>query len=398
MRTIGCIVALLAASSAAAAQDFQAGSRAKGMGGSYTAFEDDPVSIWMNPAGISTQPGQMVVSYQSYIQYEVDQGSPDLQGLPEIGLLSPIIVPSLLGFVFPVGSPEHPMAIGVAFIRPTHLHMTYDSSPQDGIVDLVTDQSFVRFRTAFAIDFRRTAPGDGGLFTHFSFGGGADIGYTEWEQSAVTATTITPTSSDRQTNLGNGFGTLIGIYDNTESFKIDFGAAVNLGFDFHFQVRESENPVFRWPLMFSTGMTFHLFKGMPLRLTVDYQHLSWGQAVEPSAIPGVASFRSTDNFSFGGEYRIALKEDGSLNVYPRIGARLIEHFWPDDRFNLPAQGDKQLFIRTRGASAISSTIGFGLYWTTAEGRTRGIDAAWENSWGVGTADAMTMSFGYTHEY
>jgi len=25
------------------------------MGGSYTAFEDDPVSIWLNPAGISTQ-------------------------------------------------------------------------------------------------------------------------------------------------------------------------------------------------------------------------------------------------------------------------------------------------------------------------------------------------------
>jgi hypothetical protein len=31
------------------------------MGGSYTAFEDDPVSIELNPAGIATQPNQMSI-------------------------------------------------------------------------------------------------------------------------------------------------------------------------------------------------------------------------------------------------------------------------------------------------------------------------------------------------
>jgi hypothetical protein len=42
MRTL---TALLALSAGAWAQDQQVGARAKAMGGSYTAFEDDPVSV-----------------------------------------------------------------------------------------------------------------------------------------------------------------------------------------------------------------------------------------------------------------------------------------------------------------------------------------------------------------
>ncbi len=34
------------------AQDQQMGARTKGMGGSYTAFEDDPVSVFLNPASL----------------------------------------------------------------------------------------------------------------------------------------------------------------------------------------------------------------------------------------------------------------------------------------------------------------------------------------------------------
>ena len=47
---------LFSAHLAVSAQDQQLGARTKAMGGSYTAFEDDPVSIWLNPAGIATQP------------------------------------------------------------------------------------------------------------------------------------------------------------------------------------------------------------------------------------------------------------------------------------------------------------------------------------------------------
>ena len=73
MRGICTTVVLLAAAGAGIAQDQQLGARTKAMGGSYTAFEDDPVSVWLNPAGIATQPDQASISYQSYTAYPVDQ-------------------------------------------------------------------------------------------------------------------------------------------------------------------------------------------------------------------------------------------------------------------------------------------------------------------------------------
>ena len=45
IRSFAVPVVLVALASTAAAQDFQVGSRAKAMGGSYTAFGDDPVAI-----------------------------------------------------------------------------------------------------------------------------------------------------------------------------------------------------------------------------------------------------------------------------------------------------------------------------------------------------------------
>ena len=84
----------------AVAQDFQVGARAKGMGGSYTAFGDDPVSIWSNPAGPAAQPTQLAITYQSFTQYEFDdigmQVPDTLEGDPEAGLLEPPISPAFL--------------------------------------------------------------------------------------------------------------------------------------------------------------------------------------------------------------------------------------------------------------------------------------------------------------
>ena len=69
-RALAVAVLLAVAARAASAQDFQVGSRAKAMGGSYTAFGDDPVAIWTNPAGTATQPSSATITYQSFTQYE----------------------------------------------------------------------------------------------------------------------------------------------------------------------------------------------------------------------------------------------------------------------------------------------------------------------------------------
>src|SRR5438477_13103381 len=69
MKSLITSVALLALAATAAAQDQQLGARTKAMGGSYTAFEDDPVSVWLNPAGIATQPNSAAISYQTYTTY-----------------------------------------------------------------------------------------------------------------------------------------------------------------------------------------------------------------------------------------------------------------------------------------------------------------------------------------
>ena len=65
------VIATILFSLPAAAQDQQIGARTKAMGGSYTAFEDDPVSVWLNPAGIATQQDQFGLSYQTYTGYQV---------------------------------------------------------------------------------------------------------------------------------------------------------------------------------------------------------------------------------------------------------------------------------------------------------------------------------------
>ncbi|HYE99820.1 MAG TPA: hypothetical protein VEJ18_12960, partial [Planctomycetota bacterium] len=78
----------------AAAQDQQLGARTKAMGGSYTAFEDDPVSIWLNPAGIATQPHALSLVYQTYPTYEIELapslfGGEDPRGQARMGWNDP---------------------------------------------------------------------------------------------------------------------------------------------------------------------------------------------------------------------------------------------------------------------------------------------------------------------
>src|SRR5262245_24620304 len=124
------VVLLLAAASSAFAQDQQLGARTKAMGGSYTAFEDDPVSIWLNPAGIATQPTQGSLAYQTYVTYPLHEklqgnGSSTFSANPEMNLVDPIILPSYLGFVFSLGKSDSPMAFGFCYARPYHLNYSF---------------------------------------------------------------------------------------------------------------------------------------------------------------------------------------------------------------------------------------------------------------------------------
>jgi len=103
MRTLTTLALLLCVAGAASAQDQQLGARTKAMGGSYTAFEDDPVSIWLNPAGIATQSDQGAIAYQTYTGYPVKRersgGSIETDSEAETILVDPALLPSFIGGV-----------------------------------------------------------------------------------------------------------------------------------------------------------------------------------------------------------------------------------------------------------------------------------------------------------
>lgn len=406
------VLLAVAVPASASAQDFQVGARAKGMGGSYTAFEDDPVSIWMNPAGIATQPQSMSIVYQSFTQYELDNTIVTDAGFAEFGLISPVLLPAFLGFVFPfrfqdvLGFKELPCAIGVGYMRPVHLHLTFDRDlgSDDGIpdVDRIEDQEFSRFRTSFAFDLRIKPVGEAGWFTHVALGGGVDIGYTEWRESTVAAGSVTETNSDRRSQVSNGYGLLVGVYDNTEDLKVNFGIAWNRAFFFQFQTDQADAPVFDWPTLLNVGASFYVMKGMRLRVTVDMQTIDWKGAAGQSLLANRDSIRDVRNFSMGGEYKLRLKDDGSLLGFLRVGFRLLQTMWADGSVgDLPAIGQNILSIHTEANDGTFQVLtwGFGFYWTTPEGKSRGIDVGTETKgwFGLG-ADAFNVAFGYTHEF
>lgn len=387
-RHLLAVVALLACTAAAHAQDFQVGARAKGMGGSYTAFEDDPISVWLNPAGIATQSLQLGVAYQTYTQYEFDFEKTDQIGDPEMGFINPNLLPSFIGLTYQLGTPEKPMAFGFAFVRPVHIKMTYDFDPggDDGVqtAEFIEDQSFSRLRFAYAIDFRMRAPGEAGFLPHVAVGLGLDIAHVVWEENGGTP--------DSNTGFGAGLGILAALFDNTETFKMTVGFAYQSAVKFDFQRDTSLFPIWNWPTMFNGGVTIYLGQGMPLRITADVQMIDWKKAVDSSTLAGHDDFRSVTNISFGAEYRLKLREDGSLLLYPRAGIRLLEGIW-DDKNNLPAIGDNILAIDTKDDKFTVATVGMGLYWTTADGKTRGVDLGFEFG-----GDSTNLSFGYTHEF
>lgn len=395
MRQLLAIVALMTSAAPAAAQDQQLGARTKAMGGSYTAFEDDPVSIFLNPAGIATQPDQVSVVYQTYTVYPVkeERGIGDAVSTSveaETSLSDPAFVPSFFGAVFQLGKPDSPMAVGVCFARPYHLRYSFDEVTDVLATSFTPDsdieQSMNRFRTAFAYDFPFRKAGTGGFFTHLALGAGLDIGFTSWEFSGPTRN-----ENDQATSFGFGAGLLVGLYDNTESLKINLGVAYQSAVKYDFTINPDILPSFDMPHQLNAGLTVYLLPRTPLRFTFDFQWIDWSAtAEEPSFSVPMTRFEDAFNYSVGAEYRINLSE--SVFLYPRMGYRRFDTPW-EDKNNLPVTGIYKLVLDTKGDVLHLFTFGVGLSWSTDAGKFRRLDLGGD----VG-GDAFNLAIGYTHEF
>jgi long-subunit fatty acid transport protein len=395
MRYASTLALLLAMAGAAWAQDQQIGARTKGMGGSYTAFEDDPISVWLNPAGIATQPDQMSLCYQTYLGFPVDQNrgpndTIEFSVNPETILVDPAVIPSYLGFVFQVGDAENPMAVGVCFARPYHINYALDlvADPAQTVFqpEANLEQGFQRFRVAFAKDFRFVTAGEPGFFTHIAAGLGLDVAYENWRFSSPTGT-----FTDNKLGMGFGLGLLVGVYDNTENLKVNLGMAYQSPIHFEFNVAPDILPAFDMPEQLNVGATFYLMKDSRLRATVDLQFLKWADTAEKPVFPGKPEFEDTTNFSIGFEYRIDV-EKPKIRVFPRIGFRRFGAPW-DDADNLPQTGTYKLVLDTKDSVFTIITFGVGVSWSTEAGKTRSVDFAVDTG-----GDSFNVAVGYNHEF
>src|SRR5258707_4265078 len=357
---------LLAAASTLPAQDQQVGARTKAMGGSYTAFEDDPVSIWLNPGGIATKTDGGIINYQTYTLYDLKTSSSGgaTTTRSQLGWSDPAFLPSYLGVTFQLGTSDAPQALGICFATPFRLRLVY--LPYDFTTGapgtspgLTVDQSFYRIRSAYARDFKIKPEG---WFTHLAVGVGLDVNVTDWtftEFKAVNSGTDTATLTVTDRNLGfdGGAGLLLGVYDDRTDFKVNFGAAWQSSANYQFSIDAVDVPLFDWPNQFQAGMTFYMLNGLPLRLTVDAQVIQWSSAVRHSLLPGVDSFRNVTNYSVGAEYAFVASE--KVKLYPRVGVRLFNEPWKDEN-KLPAVGLQQLSIDTKSGSFVIGSFGIGV--------------------------------------
>lgn len=376
------VAVVLAAAPAAVAQDFQVGSRAKAMGGSYTAFGDDPVAIWTNPAGTATQSSQFAVTYQSFTSYEftsLGDTIPDsVRGDAEQGLLDPPISPSFAGVVVRMGEGDVEMAASLAYIRPFQIKYVYNYfDPNDPLENVITqtDQQFSRIRAAYGVSFRLS---DSAWFRTLALGAALDFVYTHYKEidQSPQPNRDTQTYEDSESSVGYGLGILITAFES-DSFRVDAGAGYNSEVAFNFDLDPRIYPVWDYPALTSAGLAFYVGEGYPLRITLDIQWIGWKDAVG-APDPGFEGFDNTVSYSAGAEYRFKVGEKHRL--FARMGVKSYDTPWKDKN-NLPAVGVSQLNIETKGDRVEALTLGFGLYWTrkTAEGETRsnGLDFAVE---------------------
>lgn len=385
----------------APAQDQQLGARTKAMGGSYTAFEDDPVSIWLNPAGTATQPDALSLVYQTYPTYETEFeaslfAGDDPSGTARMGWNDPAVVPSFVGVLAQLGSPENPHAIGVCFASPYRLRFPFSQLQDTDVVGSDFEQSFYRFRLSYAHDIRLKPPGAEGFLTHAAVGLGFDIGvsrlhFKEFAEDLVPGTELDFEASD--TRVGGGAGLLVGLYDNTRNFKVNLGAAWQSRINYRFSVTETFAPQFDWPNQYQAGLTFYLFDGLPLRVTVDAQLVEWSEATQESLIDG-NNFEDVVNLSAGVEYRLKIPAvSPALTFYPRAGVRRFDAPWDStDKQELPGIGARRIVIETEDDVFLIGSVGLGVGWSAEDGRGRMVDVAFDFG-----GDVNGLAFSFTLE-
>jgi hypothetical protein len=394
MKTALTALALLLCAAAAMAQDQQLGARTKAMGGSYTAFEDDPVSVWLNPAGIATQPDQLSIAYQTYTAYPRGQerGPGDTINFtvkPVTIMGDPAVLPSYIGFVFQVGDAQSPLAIGVCYAQPYLVDYAMDQVKDPNQTAFVPEtevqQVFGRFRASVAKDFRLQDQGAPGFFTHVSAGAGLDLGYERWHFTGLGQDTTT-------SNIGFGFGLggLLGVYDDYDSFKMNLGVAYTSAVHYDFRIDPSILPAFDMPQQLNVGMTFYMLHGTPLRATVDFQWIDWSATAQKPLYSNFQGFQDAKNYSIGFEYRVRLSDRVSL--YPRAGYRHFDAPWSSPN-NLPMTGPFRLVLDTKAGAFNMATYGVGLSWITEGGKVRSVDVA-----GDAGGDAINMAVGLTLEF
>ena len=391
---VGFSAGLLLAAAGAAAQDQQLGARTKAMGGSYTAFEDDPVSVWLNPGAIAAQPSSVSVVYQTYTTYPLHESGPSGGGTtstsaePETNFVEPLLLPSYLGAVFQVGDAKRPMAFGICYARPYHLNYSFDkvSDPfQTAFVpDSGMEQSFGRLRVAFAKDFVFAPVEAQGFFKHVAFGLGLDAGFETWEFTSAAGT-----RSDSATGFGGGAGLLVGVYDSPNELRLNFGAAWQSGLRWDFNVEPDLFPAFNMPQQLNVGLTAYFLEGLPLRATVDVQWIEWSETADDPLFAGKNTFEDAVNVSFGFEVRVPLD---TLTLYPRVGLRRFDAPW-EDPDALPSTSDYQLVLETEDEVFTIFTFGLGISWLSDETKVRAIDIAGD----VG-GDAYNLAAGFTYEF
>lgn len=395
LKAVCTLLGLGFAAGLAVAQDQQLGARTKAMGGSYTAFEDDPVSVWLNPAGISTQPDQGSIAYQTYTGYPRHESgasgsvSPVFSVHAKSSMTDPAFIPSYLGLVFQLGSADVPMAVGLCYARPFDLNYSFDlvNDPLQKTFSPTsnTQESFSRFRVAYALDLRLSGLGEAGFFTHLSAGAGVDVGFVKWQ-----FTSPTQSESDSETSIGGGAGALLALYDNYDSLRINLGVAYQSGIHWNFSDNPALAPAFQMPEQLNAGMTFYLFPGTPLRLTLDVQWIQWSKSADRPFFPDEPGFHNAVNYSVGAEYRITLSDH--LSLYPRVGYRRFDAPWANQN-DLPMTSNYKLVLDTKAHVFNIATMGVGLGWTTQLGKVRSLDLGAD----VG-GDAPNFALGFNMEF
>jgi hypothetical protein len=350
-----------------ALQDTTIGARARAMGGAYAAFEDDPVSVWCNPAGIAAQPGGLALGVQTFARYDLDRS-------PEAGFAAP----SLAAVVLEIGTADRPQALGFSFVSPIFLELAFDA-PDDALGPNLwsTEQTFSRVRFAYARDFRFRAVGEEGWLPHLSVGLGADVGFSALGMKDLTTGA---TSDDSDEEYGGGFGIVLGLFDNTRNLKVNVGVSYQSSMEFDLQARATEDqrpgPAFGWPDQFHLGVLLFLLEGLPLRLTAELQMTDWRGASQGSDLFGIDEFARTISYALGAEYRVAA--GGSALLYPRLGLRLYDAPWgAHGRAELPATEEWQLAVSTRDGRFLVFSAGLGVSFAVGTGMTASFDASFE---------------------